>query len=518
MTCPESTYLTMTATHVFTPPKKPSKRGKLLETVADRYPPAPQIQHSEHRVTFMLLLASLMTVSSSSDLLLDLSVTHIRAASKHGSSISRQWTSNDCLSGMLGVDSQGRFFVIPHKKHCHITLQNMSSKYRYKPRFKGAVASIKGTFQQLWSKSERYLDEELYHCTWNSRMTDDKQSNTESKGVSEYGKTISNHSQHWKRDNDLDGDLYDDITCTKPSRQHQATRMSNKATWLLREPQLEEVINTRLSFVQPSFLVRIFEDYQSTQCVFAIQVRIIGPPYIGCSFVHLSFLDQIFGVSHSAQSVFAIQVRIIGLLSAGVTNSVHFTNKTMEECEIQLPETIAEVNKNINTMLHAPVVLDIGQCVQASNQPSSQALLREVNKPPSLLSVQDSIGTQNASTILWELSCYDRAPHGCYDLQRAQLQFFRVCLLQTFLILLGCSTSLLRLLKHSTSAQDVFEIQVKLFNPTSFGITKSLSLMNEEIKEYEIQVTSSTLFAREDIDKYKIQIPTSMTLLKKTPL
>jgi hypothetical protein len=42
--------------------------------------------------------------------------------------------------------------------------------------------------------------------------------------------------------------------------------------------------------------------------------------------------------------------------------------------------------------------------------------------------------------------------------------------------------------------------------------------MNEEIKEYEIQVTSSMLFAREDIDKYKIQIPTSMTLLKKTPL
>jgi hypothetical protein len=107
--------------------------------------------------------------------------------------------------------------------------------------------------------------------------------------------------------------------------------MSNKVTWMLREPQLEEVIKTRLSFVHPSFLVRIFEDYQSTQSLFAIQVRIIGPPYIGCSFAHLSFLDQIFGVSYSAQSVFAIQVRIIGPLSAGVTNSVLFTNKTMEE-------------------------------------------------------------------------------------------------------------------------------------------------------------------------------------------
>jgi hypothetical protein len=85
MTCPESTYLTITAKHVFTPPNKPSKRGKLLETAADRYPPAPHIQHSEHRISFMMLLASFMSVLSSSDLLLDLSVTHTRAASKHGS-------------------------------------------------------------------------------------------------------------------------------------------------------------------------------------------------------------------------------------------------------------------------------------------------------------------------------------------------------------------------------------------------------------------------------------------------
>jgi hypothetical protein len=76
----------------------------------------------------------------------------------------------------------------------------------------------------------------------------------------------------------------------------------------------------------------------------------------------------------------------------------------------------------------------------------------------------------------------------------------------------------LRLLRYSTSAQGVFEIQVKIFNPPSFGITKSLLLKNEEIKEYKIQVPSSMLFAREDIEKYKIQIPTSMTLLQKTPL
>jgi hypothetical protein len=188
---------------------------------------------------------------------------------------------------MLKVDQQGRFVVIPHKKHCHITLQvstvhhdqadvvyikegewcikktataaltkkmqSVSSKSRYKPRVKGTVANIKGTPQQLWSKSERDVAEDLYHCNWNSKINEDKQSNTESGGVLEYGKSISNHSQHCKGESDLDGHLYDAFT--KPSRQHQATRMSNKVTWLLREQLLEEVIKTRRSFVRPSSFV-----------------------------------------------------------------------------------------------------------------------------------------------------------------------------------------------------------------------------------------------------------------------
>jgi hypothetical protein len=57
-----------------------------------------------------------------------------------------------------------------------------------------------------------------------------------------------------------------------------------------------------------------------------------------------------------------------------------------------------------------------------------------------------------------------------------------------------------------------------MFNPPSVGITKSLLLIDEEIKEYKIKVPSSMLFAIEDIEKYKIQIPTSMTLLQKTPI
>jgi hypothetical protein len=160
----------------------------------------------------------------------------------HLMNTSRQWTSNDCLSGTLEVDPQGRFVVIPPKKHRHITLQvstvhhdqadvvyveeeewciketatatsiektqNISSKSTYKPRLKGVVTNVKGTPQQLRSKSEDNLDEDLHHCTWNSKLIDDKQSNTKNEGIFEYKKAISNHSQHWKRESDLDGDLY----------------------------------------------------------------------------------------------------------------------------------------------------------------------------------------------------------------------------------------------------------------------------------------------------------------------
>ena len=82
----------------------------------------------------------------------------------------------------------------------------------------------------------------------------------------------------------------------------------------------------------------------------------------------------------------------------------------------------------------------------------------------------------------------------------AKLLFFQVCLLRTFLILLVCSTFLLRLLGYSTSAQGVFEIQVKIFDPPLVGIATNLSLTNEDIKEYTIQV------------------PPSMTLLQNVPL
>jgi hypothetical protein len=97
--------------------------------------------------------------------------------------------------------------------------------------------------------------------------------------------------------------------------------------------------------------------------------------------------------------MFAIQVRIIGSFLADVVKNVLFTNKA-----IHLPETIAKVDKSMTPLLQTPVMLDIGQYIQVNDQLVFQALLKEMTRPPSLRSVQESIGAQTASTFLRELS------------------------------------------------------------------------------------------------------------------
>jgi hypothetical protein len=373
----------------------------------------------------------------------------------------------------------------------------------------------------------------------------------------EYGKTISNDPQHLKRESDLNGDLCDDITCTKPSWQPQTTSMSDKSTWLLREQQLEEVIKTRRSFI------------------------------------HLIFLDRIFGDFQSAQSVFAIQVIIMGPLSASVTRSLLFANKTIEEYEIQLPATIEKVNKGIAMLLHAPVVLDIGQCIPANNQPSSQALLREMNKHPSLRSVQGSIETQTASTILRELdnyslwksstkpkhsaSYYRHQPSGLTDFSSSisaehlllkspvhawtvtQDDKVRECeIISTLTLTLPESTYaqgrsrsfhwdqgtnfqhidkgvpaeylLLTLPGHVwkvTQDDLVRECEVRYTTALTVRLSSNqgyifspnqaqsiLAIQVRRSKPSSVDITNGLSFAREDIEAYKIQIPTSMTPLQ----
>ena len=76
--------------------------------------------------------------------------------------------------------------------------QDLSFKSWYKPRFKGAATNINGTPQQPWIKREGDLDGDLYHCTWSSKLTDDIQNNTETKGTphvfTKSGKTLSHQT------------------------------------------------------------------------------------------------------------------------------------------------------------------------------------------------------------------------------------------------------------------------------------------------------------------------------------
>jgi hypothetical protein len=245
-----------------------------------------------------------------------------------------------------------------------------SSQSRYKLRFKKTVVDIKGTLQQIWSKGEGKLDEDLHQCTWISRMTDNQQNNNESEGILGYRKNVSYHSQHWKRESELDGDLY-------------------------------------------ASYVSIYEDGQSVQKSFEIQVQIIEQSFVCYCFIHISFLDRIYGDSQLAQNVFAIQVRIIGPPSsmfaiqvriigsflADVVKNVLFTNKA-----IHIPETISKVDKSMTPLLQTPFMLDIGQYVLVNDQLVFQALLKEMTRPPSLRLIQESIVAQTASTFLRELN------------------------------------------------------------------------------------------------------------------
>ena len=145
---------------------------------------------------------------------------------------------------------------------------NNEAKVRLGDRMRDGAEknNIDGTHKQSCRKREGDLDGDLYHCMWDSNLNDDMQNNAE---------TLSNHPQH-------------------------PYHLQRKVQTLLPPNQLDVIDNDShlgCSFVHPSSLVRIFEDSQSAQSVFAIQVRIIGPPSVGCSFVHPSFLDRIFGDS-----------------------------------------------------------------------------------------------------------------------------------------------------------------------------------------------------------------------------
>jgi hypothetical protein len=174
----------------------------------------------------------------------------------------------------------------------------------------------------LGEKGEGDLDGDLYHCICNSNLTDYVQNNAENKGthhaLAEFGKTLSNQPQH-------------------PHHLQKHIR-SREVQTLLPSNQLDVIDNDS---------------------------------HLGHSFVHPSSLVPLLGYSQSGQSVFAIQVRITGPPSVGITKSALFANQAMEEYKIQLPASMVKVNKGTTMRLRAPVVLDIGQCFPSNNQPRS---------------------------------------------------------------------------------------------------------------------------------------------------
>ena len=170
-------------------------------------------------------------------------------------------------------------------------------------------------------------------------MTDNKQSNSESEGIFGYGKNISYHFQHWKRESELDGDLY--ASPVSIFEDYQSVQRVFPIQVRIIGPSF-----VCCNFIHLSFLDRIFGDSQSTQSMFSFQIRIIRPSFAGCSFVHSSFLDRIFGNLQSAQSAFAIQVQIIVSPSVSITKSPLFTNQDMKG-----------------------FVLDVGKCLPSINQP-----------------------------------------------------------------------------------------------------------------------------------------------------
>jgi hypothetical protein len=302
-----------------------------------------------------------------------------------------------------------------------------SSKSRYKQRFKGVVADLKGAPQQLWNKSEGDLDGELYQYTWSSRMTDNHHNNIESEGIFEYGKNISYHSPHWIRKSILDGDLY-------------------------------------------ASLVSTFEDCQSVQRLFAIQVRIIELSFAYCRFIHLSFIDQIFEDSQLVQNVFAIQVRII------------------------------DVDKSTTPLLQTPAAIDIDQHVQTNDKLVFQSPRKGMTRPPSLCSIQEAIGSQVASSFLKESFILFWSPF-------TESELCAYCCEQRPKIMDNLETSTPILVN---SLRNTFQHIVKF---TQIDKAREYTTI-DALTSWYIQVL---LIMMEDIEEYKIQILNPMTIPWNAP-
>ena len=110
--------------------------------------------------------------------------------------------------------------------------------------------NIDSAHNQSWKKREGDLDGNLYHCILDSNLTDDMQNNAEHKGTPHAFAEFESHTSSLPSQKiGLKHESDDAITYTRSSQRQQETKMSDNATWMLREQQLEDVIRMRCSYV-----------------------------------------------------------------------------------------------------------------------------------------------------------------------------------------------------------------------------------------------------------------------------
>jgi hypothetical protein len=189
-------------------------------------------------------------------------------------------------------------------------------------------------------------------------------------------------------------------------------------------------------------------------------------------------------------------------------------------------------------MLQDPVVLDIGQCIQANDQLVFQELLREMTKPPSLRSVQESIGAQTASTFLRELSncsfwkSFTESEHraSCCEQQPTDLM---TVLDNSAMTTKEVSTPVLgntlRTLYHHLEkmpqidkARECEMMYILILTlPKITCAQRKPSYLHLDQDTTADTLTSwysqDLLVVKEDIEEYKIRIPNPMTLLWNDP-
>ena len=371
----------------------------------------------------------------------------------------------------------------------------------------------------------------------------------------------SNHSQHWKRKSDLDGDSYDAITYIEPSWQHQTTRMSNKVTWLLREQQQ---FNTRHSIVHPSSFVRIFEDSEAkgfredevSDKYYKSYYLKLSPsnPSIKSALLSIKEFESLtyehgLHKTHSRLKLL-VSPSYRGMHKIGRAGLFHFDNcqeSSKSRYKQRTKEIVADIkgtSQQLWSKSEGDLDGDLCQCIWSSRmidnqhiQPNGQfvfqPLIKEMTRPSSSLrSTQEVIGAQVASPFLRELSncsfwrSFTDSEHCAYfhDQQPSDLT---KTLDNSSTTTKKVSSPILRNPLRTTyrSSETLAQIDKAREHETVYimilTFPKFTSVRRNPSSPNVVQVTvdaftswyiQDLMVVKEDIEEYKFQIPSPMTI------